>query len=76
MTWSSKITDKDGNTPEGKYQACEGCKHGQPWPPPCMIARAHGTIVGSSLTVIDVGVDGHMAGGEAILKCHGFEPLV
>jgi len=40
---------------------------------PCYLPSA-GSIVGSLLTSIDVGADGHMAGGSADLKCSGYEP--
>lgn len=88
MTWSARVTRQDGTNPtqEGAtapdYSACQSCKHGQcdhetggqPWPKirPCFIANAAGSI-GGILTSIDVGADGHMASGEALLKCNGYE---
>jgi hypothetical protein len=83
MTWSAKITDSEGNVPEGKWQACEVCKHGNkradvPLPTnlyrPCYVPSI-GSQVASLLTSIDTGADGHQAGGSAILKCSGFEPM-
>ena len=34
-----------------------------------------GNQLGGLLTSIDVGADGHMAGGNALLQCQGFEPI-
>lgn len=76
MTWSARITRPDGTTPtqEGAtapdYAACQSCKHNTG---ACQVAKiAHN--VGPILTSIDVGCDGHMASGEALLKCNGYQP--
>lgn len=81
MTWSIRISDKSGIFPENKWQACEVCKHRQKNPAlprlvysPCNIPLV-ATHIGPLLTSVDVGADGHMAGGEALLKCFGFEPM-
>jgi hypothetical protein len=78
MTWSARFTDSNGNVPEGTYSACQNCKHGQTDPnrsyhAPCNLPSA-GSQLASLLTSIDVGCDGHMAGGSADLKCYGYEP--
>lgn len=89
MTWSARITRPDGTNPtqEGAtnpdYSACQTCKHGNalvetghPWNKqinPCNISKVAHTI-GPILTSVDIGADGHMAGGEALLKCSGYEP--
>jgi len=80
MTWSARVTDKDGNIPEGTWQACQKCKHGvttlegRGYHPPCYIPGAASGIA-NVLTAIDFGADNHMASGEALLKCNGFEPI-
>ena len=78
MTWSARTTRPDGTIPEGKYNACGGCKHA---PNPdnnykgtCYVERVAGNI-GSILTSVDTGADGHMASGSADLKCSGFEAV-
>lgn len=81
MTWSARITKVDGSVPEGKHNACEVCLHAQKnkalpervWRP-CNIPSI-GNQLGGLLTSIDVGADGHMAGGNALLQCQGFEPI-
>ncbi len=82
MTWTARFTRPDGTLPEGNYTACQSCKHGQydfvagdRKINPCYV-RAIGSQAGSMLTAVDVGADGHMAGGSADLKCSGFEPIV
>jgi len=76
MTWSVKIVDAKGNAPKGDYFACQSCKHGQ-YPPsgpaPCNIYRM-ASPVGSVLTSVDTGADGHIACGTAVLHCDGYEP--
>ena len=91
MTWSVRVTLPDGTTPtkEGAaapdYSACMSCKHGQHDHrtdsdtgyaniQPCYIPKAVNGI-GNVLTSIDVGANGHMASGEALLKCNGYEPI-
>jgi len=81
MTWSARVTKQDGTIPEGQWSACNACKHNKPNPelvnkhhPPCQVAKIASSI-GSILTSIDMGADGHMASGSADLKCSGFEPL-
>ena len=75
MTWSARITRPDGTNPvrEGAtapdYAACQSCKHVQGQ---CNIAKIAHTIA-PVLTSVDVGNDGHMASGEALLKCNGYE---
>lgn len=74
MTWSARITRPDGTNPtqEGAtapdYSACQSCSHIGA----CNITKV-GNNVASILTSVDVGCDGHMAGGEALLKCSGYE---
>ncbi len=64
MTWSARITNK-GNT----VGCLKECMHVQT----CQIAKiAH--MIGSVLTSVDTGCDGHMASGSANLECFGFEP--
>lgn len=87
MTWSARISKSDGSFPKTinseyeDYNACTSCKHGQyGWPTggdveqvvPCNIPNVS-SCLGSILTSVDVGADGHMASGEAILKCNGYE---
>ncbi len=58
--------------PDGDYTACLSCEHGgKVWPPPCFINRAVGAV-GNLLTSIDTGADGHMASGQADLRCNGY----
>lgn len=86
MTWSARITRPDGTNPiqEGAtapdYQACQSCQHGQydfetdgKKIQPCYLPKASSGI-GNVLTSIDTGADGHMASGEALLKCNGYQP--
>jgi len=86
MTWSTQITRADGTNPtkEGAsvpdYCACTSCKHGQydmktlagRTITPCNIPAVANTASGL-LTAVDVGADGHMASGTALLKCNGYE---
>jgi len=90
MTWSVRVTRPDGTVPtkEGSqypdYHACQSCQHGQydyatgganfPTISPCYSPKATGGI-GSVLTSIDTGADGHMACGEALLKCSEYEAV-
>lgn len=88
MTWGAQITKPDGTIPEveGKpqYHACATCLHGKSdfktgspnWPTitPCYIPKAANTI-GSLLTSLDIGADGHMACGSAKLMCSGYEEI-
>ncbi len=69
MTWSAVITDKDGNRSQEGFSICYDCKHANG---ACNVAKI-GHVVGTMLTVIDVGSDGHMASGRADLHCNGFE---
>lgn len=90
MTWSAKVTRPDGTNPtqEGAtapdYNACQSCKHGQydhetgsktgsKLIQPCYLPKVANNI-GSILTSVDVDAAGHMASGEALLKCNGYEP--
>lgn len=82
MTWSARVTKPDGSISEGLYCACQACLHSQKnsalpgqasWSP-CNVSKMAGNV-GSILTSIDVGADGHMAGGQADLRCNGFEPI-
>lgn len=82
MTWNVRII-KPGKLAEAattvEANACTECKHGQPDPARHYNTRCH--IPGASwpianmLTSIDVGSDGHIAGGNAVLECSGFEEL-
>ncbi len=82
MTWSARVTRPDGSVPEGLYCACQACTHNQQNPAlpgqaswnPCNVSKMANNV-GPILTSIDVGADGHMAGGEALLKCNGFEQI-
>lgn len=67
MTWGVTIVASEDET---IAHACSKCKHVTC----CYIVKA-GPQLGSLLTSIDQGCDGHMAGGEAVLKCHGYEPV-
>ena len=87
MTWNAKVTRTDGTNPtaegasEPDYLACNSCEHGQlsvnlpsgMKTSPCGIPKVF-SIVGYLLTSVDVGIDGHLAPGEAVLKCAGYEP--
>lgn len=64
------------------YNVCAQCRHGgnevpgQPYRnghSVCNVQAAAATL-GQLLTVIDVGADSHMASGNAVLECNGFEP--
>lgn len=73
MTWNVKIAAAKAADPEN---ACPTCKHGQypaAGPVPCNVMRIAPTI-GYALTSIDVGADGHMVPGTAVLNCYGYEP--
>lgn len=78
MTWSAKIVKGDGTgRSDGIYgNVCCECKHGdsQNFGHPICNVQAIAHTLGYMLTAIDVGSDGHMACGEAVLKCTGFEP--
>ncbi|WP_214173148.1 hypothetical protein [Geoanaerobacter pelophilus] len=75
MTWSAQVTRPDGTNPttrEGSaysdYNACQSCQHTSF----CNIGKMAHTI-GPILTSVDVGSDGHMASGTALLKCNGYQ---
>ena len=85
MTWGVRIVsahhprDHEVNQP---YNVCGQCRHGgnevpgQPYRnghSVCNVQAAAATL-GQLLTVIDVGADSHMASGNAVLECNGFEP--
>lgn len=76
MTWSARITRPDGTNPtmEGAtapdYAACQSCRYNTG---ACNISKISHTIA-PVLTSVDMGSDGHMASGEALLKCNGYEP--
>ena len=82
MTWSARFTDAAGKIPEGAWSACQKCKYGQfdfatsksaqRQIKPCSLSNVSNPLA-SLMTSIDVGADGHMAGGTADLKCSGFE---
>ena len=79
MTWNARITRTDGTNPtqEGAtaedYAACQSCVHGGHYPPKCQVQNI-ANQVGTLLTCVDTMPDGHMAGGDALLKCAGYEP--
>jgi len=88
MTWSARITRPDGMNPENErgvedYSACMSCKHGDAlvetghaWNKqinPCNVSKVAHTLA-PIMTSVDIGADGHMAGGEALLRCSGYEP--
>lgn len=90
MTWSARITRPDGTNPiqEGNTapdcNACQSCRHNQPIPVdgqhykqinPCYLPKV-ASSVGNLLTSVDVDARGHMACGEALLKCGGYEAKV
>ena len=74
MTWSARVSRADGSYPsticEGQddWSACQSCKHLGP----CNVDKM-AVNIGPILTSIDVGSDEHMASGEALLKCNGYE---
>jgi hypothetical protein len=70
MTWSIRITKNDGELDVRNWDVCRICKHEAS----CYIPKAAHTV-GSMLTSIDKGCDGHMAGGLAKLQCAGFEEI-
>ena len=86
MTWSARILKADGTVDGNNHHACQTCKHGQhdhetgntttgnPRISPCYLPKV-ANQVGSLMTCVDVGADGHMAGGVAELKSNGFEPI-
>ena len=85
MTWSVRIVsahhprDHELNKP---WRVCSACKHGgnempgQPYRNGHSVCNVQGAAatLGQLLTVIDVGADSHMASGNAVLECNGFEP--
>ena len=82
MTWSVTIAKGDGTKSTKSQFVCGECKHGgdaiegQPYRnghPICNV-QAAATTLATLLTSIDVGADSHMAGGNMVLQCHGFEP--
>jgi hypothetical protein len=78
MTWSVRISDKEGSfrPVDGvdKYSVCQDCKHfSGDWAHPNCYLPLITTGLGQMLTGIDHGADGHVAPGEAIMKCSGFE---
>lgn len=75
MTWSARIADSEGNFPVGKWQACDACKHGYAGPKITCYLPKLGQHIGPMFTSIDTGADGYMAGGFALLKCYGYEPI-
>jgi hypothetical protein len=64
MTWGAKVTTAGGKD----VQCYSDCKHYEG----CYVRRASHSV-GNVLTSIDVGADGHMASGTAVLQCNGFE---
>lgn len=74
MTWSARVSRDDGSFPKtindeaADYSACMSCKHEGS----CYVAKTSDNIA-YVLTSVDTGCDGHMASGEALLKCNGYE---
>jgi hypothetical protein len=80
MTWSVRIADKNGLfqeehlTTAPPYNVCGQCKHqSNDWAHPVCYLPLITSGLSTLLTSIDHGSDGHMAPGEAVLKCSGFE---
>lgn len=76
MTWGTQIVKADGTPSSTNYHVCADCKHGRPdlslGRAPCLVSAFQ---MGQLLTAVDVGRDGHMASGQAILMCNGYEEL-
>lgn len=82
MTWGVTITDGEGRVAVKSQHVCSECKHGgdaaeglpyRNGHPVCNVQAAAQTLA-TLLTTIGVGADSHMAGGNMILNCYGFEP--
>lgn len=85
MTWGVRIVSahhpRDHEVNASQF-ACRVCKHGgdempgQPYRnghPICNVQGAARSLA-IVLTAVDVGADSHMASGNAVLECNGFEP--
>ena len=81
MTWGITIVKRDGTKSTKSQNVCGECKHGgnaipgQPYRnghEVCNV-QAAAMAIGNLLTAIDVGADSHMAAGQAVLNCFGFE---
>ena len=76
MTWTVNIVNA-----QDESQNCVACKHSKKneatepgyIQPACCNIYAMMAQLGYLLTAIDIGADGHMAPGYAVLKCNGFE---
>ena len=78
MTWGAQIVRGDGTPSQKNQHVCPECRHGVPGPDhrvPCSVTKLGAWAIGNVLTSVDVGADGHMASGTAVLKCNGFEAL-
>ena len=77
MTWGVEIVKGDGTRPDGTFYGgtCRACKHGGSHAGGHHVCNVSAVAqqIASLLTAIDVGADGHMAAGNAVLQCHGFE---
>ncbi len=82
MTWGVQIAKGDGTKSTQSSDVCGECRHGGDgmndlpyrYGHPVCNVRAAASSIGYLLTAIDVGADSHMAAGNAVLCCHGFEP--
>lgn len=68
MTWSASVFVE--GVEDGYSQPCRKCAHNS-----CCNISSIADTIGPVLTSVDTGSDGHMASGEAVLKCNGFEPV-
>lgn len=68
MTWSVKIVNGTGKADDKQYHICYRCKHDQF----CYLPKITSPLM-SLITSVDTGADNHAAGGEALMKCLGFE---
>jgi len=86
MTWGVRIVSahhpRDHAVNSAGQFACGACKHGgadmpgQPYRSGHAVCGVQGVAYAVSyvLTAVDVGADSHMASGNAVLECNGFEP--
>ena len=79
MTWGVQIVKADGTPSSKNYHVCTDCKHGVAdlsiGRAPCLVSVLGHWNIGALLTGVDVGRDGHMASGQAVMMCNGYENL-
>lgn len=81
MTWGARIAKGDGTLSTTSQYVCGECKHGglemegMPYRNGHAVCNVQGAAaqLASVLTSIDVGADSHMAAGNLVLWCNGFE---